>query len=63
MARAKREGSALSTVLRQAWDGGRLSVLNRAALVASNSRVAVVGHITPREFRLRAAESDMSGGT
>ena len=63
MARAKREGSTLSTVLRQAWDGGRLSVLNRAALVASNSHVAVVGHITPREFRLRAAESDMSGGT
>ncbi len=63
MARAKREGSTLSTVLRQAWDGGRLSVLNRAALVASSSHVAVIGHITPREFRLRAAEADMSGGT
>ena len=63
MARAKREGSTLSTVLRQAWDGGRLSVMNRAALVASNSHVAVIGHITPREFRLRAAETDMSGGT
>lgn len=63
MARAKREGSTLSTVLRQAWDGGRLSVMNRSALVAASSHVAVVGHITPREFRIRAAETDMSGGT
>lgn len=63
MARAKREGSTLATVLRQAWDGSDLSVLNRKALRASSSHVAVVGHVTPREFRLRSAEADMSGGT
>lgn len=63
MARAKREGSTLSAVLRQAWDGGPLSVLNRKALRASSSHVAIVGHITPREFRARLAESEMSGGT
>lgn len=63
MARAKREGSTLAAVLRQAWDGGALSVLNRKALHASSSHVALVGHITPREFRIRLAESEMSGGT
>lgn len=63
MARAKREGSTLAGVLRQAWDGGALTVLNRKALRASSSHVAIVGHVTPREFRIRLAESEMSGGT
>lgn len=63
MARTKRDGSTLAAVLRQAWDGNALSVLNRTALSASSSHVAVVGHITPREFRMRLAESEMAGGT
>lgn len=63
MARAKREGSTLAAVLRQAWDGRALSVLNRSALRASGSHVAIVGHVTPREFRLRLAETEMAGGT
>jgi hypothetical protein len=63
MARAKREGSTLATVLRQAWDGGALSVLNRAHLKASGSHIVIIGHITPQEFRIKLAESDMAGGT
>ncbi len=63
MARAKREGSTLAAVLRQAWDGGALSVLNRAHLKASESHVVIIGHITPDEFRVKLAESDMAGGT
>lgn len=63
MARAKREGSTLAAVLRQAWDGKPLSVMNRAALKASSSHVGIIGHITPKEFRLRLAEADMAGGT
>lgn len=63
MARSKREGSTLAAVQRQAWDGKPLSVLNRQQLKASSSHVAVIGHITPREFRLRLADADLSGGT
>jgi len=63
MARAKREGSTLGYVLREAWTGKPLSVLNRRALHASTSHVGIVGHITPKEFRLRMAEADMAGGT
>ena len=63
MARSKREGSTLAAVQRQAWDGRALSVLNRQQLKASASHVAIIGHITPREFRLRLADSDMTGGT
>jgi hypothetical protein len=63
MARAKREGSTLAGVLREAWAGKPLGVLNRRALKASSSHVAIVGHVTPREFRLRLADADMAGGT
>jgi len=63
MARSKREGSTLAAVQRQAWDGRALSVLNRQQLRASASHVAIIGHITPQEFRLRLADADMTGGT
>lgn len=63
MARAKREGSTLGAVLRQAWDGRALSVMNRQALYSSASHVGIIGHITPKEFRLRLSESDMAGGS
>lgn len=63
MARSKREGSTLAAVQRQAWEGRPLSVLNRQQLRASASHVAIIGHITPQEFRLRLAEADMTGGT
>jgi hypothetical protein len=62
MARAKREGSTLAAVLRQAWDGRALSVLNRSALRASSSHVGVIGHVAPAEFCKRLAEAEMSGG-
>lgn len=63
MARAKREGSTLAYVLREAWTGKPLSVMNRKALHAKSSHVGIAGHITPKEFRLRMAETDMAGGT
>lgn len=63
MARAKREGSTLAYVLREAWTGKALSVLNRKALHAKTSHVGITGHITPKEFRLRLAEAEMAGGT
>jgi hypothetical protein len=63
MARARREGSTLGTVLRQAWDARTLSVLTRVAYKATLPHVAIIGHIPPKEFRMRLAESDMVGGS
>lgn len=63
MAACSREGTKLPGILRQAWDGDRLAVLNRKRIVATSSHVAIIGHITPREFRARLKESDMAGGT
>jgi hypothetical protein len=63
MARAKREGSTLGTVLRQAWDARTLAALTRAAYKATLPHVAIIGHIPPKEFRMRLAEADMVGGS
>jgi hypothetical protein len=63
MARARREGSTLGTVLRQAWDARTLAVLTRVAYKATMPHVAIIGHIPPKEFRMRLAESDMVGGS
>jgi hypothetical protein len=63
MARAKREGSTLGTVLRQAWDARTLAALTRVAYKATMPHVAIIGHIPPKEFRMRLAEADMVGGS
>jgi hypothetical protein len=63
MARARREGSTLGTVLRQAWDARTLAVLTRVAYKAASPHIAIIGHIPPKEFRMRLAESDMVGGS
>jgi len=63
MARAARDGSTLAEVCRQAWNGERLSVLNRRRYTASWSLVAVVGHAAPRDFRRRLASADLAAGT
>jgi hypothetical protein len=63
LARTKRESSTLGSVLRQAWDARTLSVMNRDAYRASMPHIAIIGHIPPKEFRMRLAESDMVGGS
>lgn len=61
---SKRDGSTLATLLRQAWDGGRLQVRSRAATaVADSSHVVVIGHVTRAELLAKVAESDALGGS
>jgi hypothetical protein len=63
MARSKREGNSLAGILRQAWDGDHLAVMNRSKLKASDPHPAIVAHITGIEFRAKAQDSEMAGGT
>lgn len=63
MARAKREGSTLGAVLRDAWEGGALSVMSRKAYGTTLSHISISGHITPKEFREKLVGGEMSGGT
>ncbi|MEV7187663.1 DUF3987 domain-containing protein [Kitasatospora sp. NPDC093102] len=63
MARGRREGSSLSGILRQAWNGEDLGVMNRDALHATAPHIAVIGHISSRELRAKMQDAEMAGGT
>jgi hypothetical protein len=63
MIRARREGSSLGGVLRQAWNGEDLAVMNRQRLRASHPHIALIGHISPFELRSRMQDADLAGGT
>ncbi len=63
MSRGRREGSSLPGVLRQAWDGEDLGSMVRDSMKATNPHIAILGHITPDEFRAKMQDSEMAGGT
>lgn len=58
-----REGNTLSSVLRQAWDGGRLKTLTRAdPLTATDPHISIIGHVTRGELERYLTENDTSNG-
>jgi Protein of unknown function (DUF3987) len=60
---ASREGSILSPVLREAWDGKRLQTLTKnAPMRASNAHLSIVGHITASELLKYLTSSDANNG-
>jgi len=65
LARMGRQGNTLGAVLRTAWDGSPLQLLNRknSKLTAKAHHIAVVGHVTPGELVAKLDDSDLSGGT
>ncbi|MGA7420896.1 MAG: DUF3987 domain-containing protein [Acidimicrobiales bacterium] len=63
LAVGRREGSTLSPLIRQAWDGDRLAVRSRAGkAVADGAHVCVLGHITADELRAKLLDVDMANG-
>ena len=38
-------------------------MMNRKQLRASASHIAIIGHVAPREFRMRLADAELAGGT
>jgi len=58
-----REGSTLSAVLRNAWDGGQLRVMTRRNPVkASETHISCVAHITRDELLRLATDTDAANG-
>jgi hypothetical protein len=58
-----REGNILSAVIRQAWDGGKLSPLTRNnPITATNAHVSVIGHITRQELLARLDDTSKANG-
>jgi Bifunctional DNA primase/polymerase, N-terminal len=57
-----RDGSTLSTILRDAWDTGALRVMTKVQLRASGAHVSALGHITVEELRRELDETSLANG-
>ena len=60
----RRDGSTLSPLMRQAWDGDRLAIRSRGSgtVVADGAHVAVLGHVTAEELRAKLVETEVANG-
>jgi hypothetical protein len=60
---AERDGSTLSPIIRDAWDGSRLAVRTRkSTIVASGAHVSVLGDITLDELRHSLSRIETANG-
>ncbi|MGI9036366.1 MAG: primase C-terminal domain-containing protein [Pyrinomonadaceae bacterium] len=57
-----REGSTLSSVIRQAWDSDRLRIMTKNAVRASETQISMVGHITKDELLRNLDETETANG-
>lgn len=58
-----REGNTLSPVIREAWDGGNLSILTKnSPAKATGAHVSILGHITQEELLRHLTTTEMSNG-
>ena len=59
----QRDTNPLSAVLREAWDGIPLHILNKNSPVRSTDpHISIIGHITPEELLARLTEVEMANG-
>jgi len=59
----KREGNTLSPVIRQAWDGGNLTVMTKNnSSKASDTHISILGHITRPELAKTLGDTDCFNG-
>ncbi|ABQ32860.1 hypothetical protein BBta_0583 [Bradyrhizobium sp. BTAi1] len=59
----ERPGNTLSSIVRKAWDGGKLSTLTRnSPLCATDPHISIIGHITEDELRARINRTEAANG-
>jgi hypothetical protein len=57
-----REGSTLTAIIRQAWDGPNLRVMTKTPTVASGTHISIIGHVTSEELRRHLEDTDAANG-
>lgn len=63
LAASKREGNTISHVLRDLWDDGQAQSMTKGdPIKVTGAHLVVIGHVTPRELRLKLTEIDVAGG-
>ena len=56
---AGRDGNTLSSILRDAWDKGRLQTMTKnSAAKATGAHVSVIGHVTADELRRELSSTE-----
>lgn len=61
--RMGREGNTLSTIIRQAWDSGRLRTMTKGSPVrATDAHISIIAHVTPDELRRLLTANDQTNG-
>ena len=59
----ERAGNTLSSHIRRAWDGDKLSTITRnSPLCATGAHISIVGHITIDELRARLTRTEAANG-
>ncbi len=59
----QRDGSTLSAVVRQAWDGGKLrSLTKNSPATATDPHISIIGHITADELRRYLDRTELGNG-
>ncbi|MFA5928555.1 MAG: bifunctional DNA primase/polymerase, partial [Candidatus Margulisiibacteriota bacterium] len=60
---SSREGNTLSTVVRKAWDDGRLKILTKnSPATATDAHISMIGHITNEELRRYLNSTEAANG-
>lgn len=60
---AARDGSTLSTAIREAWDSGNLRILTKNdPVIATGAHVCIIGHFTADELRAELTATDAANG-
>lgn len=57
-----REGSTLSSVIRQAWDSDSLRVMTKNPIKATEAQISIIGHITKDELARNLDETETANG-
>jgi hypothetical protein len=58
-----RQGNTLSPVIRQAWDGGVLQIVNKnSPAKATGAHISIVGHITRDELKRELTSTEIGNG-
>jgi len=58
-----REGNSLSSIVRQAWDSGKLSSLvKNSPAKANDAHISIIGHVSKEELTRYLTESEVAGG-
>jgi hypothetical protein len=59
---AERHGNTLTAIIRQAWDSGDIRTLTKIPLVATDSHISIIAHVTKDELKRYLTSTEIGNG-